>query len=105
MKKLLLTLLTALSFTSWANTYIHYSVDKNTEWCQIYDEEGKWIGAFKTQWKNDNDIIGDVTLYNWSEKWSSILQPTDSKDDKHIYLTKPPKNTKTLDLALSTAEK
>lgn len=103
MKKLLLALLTsALSFTGWANTYIHYSGDKNTEWCQIYDEEGKWIGAFKTEWKNDTDIIGNVTLYNWSEKWSSILQSTETKEDKHIYLTKPPKNTETLDLALNS---
>ena len=104
-KTIFLITLALVNLTSWANTYIHYSVDENTEWCLVYDNDGKWMGAFKTEWKNDADIIGKVTLYNWSEKLSSIFQPTDTKDDKHIFLTKPPKNTETLDLALSTSDK
>ena len=85
-----------------ANTYVHYSTNDNVEWCQVYDDNGKWMGAYKIEWKNNTDIIGEVTLYNWSEKWSSILQPTNTKDDRHVYLKKAPENTDNLELALAS---
>lgn len=103
-KNILIAALALVNLTSWANTYIHYSVDENTDVCHIYDEKGKWIGAFKTEWKNDTDIVGDVTLYNWSEKWGNALKTNSTDNDKHIYLKTPPKKTATLEMALSTSK-
>lgn len=92
-----------LAYMCFANTYVHYS-ENNTDWCHIYDNDGKWIGSYKIVWENDEDAIGEVTLYNWKEKNSSILKSPRPGEDRHIFLKTPPKKTATLDLALSTSK-
>lgn len=102
MKKLLTLAILFAACVAKANTYVHYSTNDNTEWCQVYDDNGKWMAAYKIVWKDETDMVGNVTLYNWNEKCLSILKPSADKDDKHIYLRKEPKKTATLMLALNS---
>ena len=73
MKKLLTLAILFAACVVKANTYVHYSTNDNTEWCQVYDDNGKWMAAYKIVWKDETDMVGNVTLYNWNEKCLSIL--------------------------------
>lgn len=100
MKKFFFTALLILTtMVIKANTYVHYNANDSTEWCHIYNDNGTWMGAFCIEWTDDNPV-GKVTVFNWSDKWTDIMRPPKRNTDRHVYLQRQPKDTSSLFLAL-----